>query len=156
MSQRRFTINVDDAAYQAALSRMQAEGKTLEQVVAELITTYAQTASSEQITTYTVQRGDTLAKIARQLYDDPYKYPMIQQANGLSAGNIWVGQVLIIPPLEGVTPVPPTPTPQPTPEPTPPTPTPTPAPTPEPIPEPTPPAPTPVPTPTPPPPSAYA
>jgi LysM repeat protein len=58
--------------------------------------------------TYTVKSGDTLTKIARTVYGDPYKYPLIQQANSIdSAGHIWVGQVLSIPALsEGDTPLP--------------------------------------------------
>lgn len=147
MSRRNFSINLDDATYQAALQRMQREGKTLEQVVAELIGTYAQGGSSSQPKTYTVQRGDSLARIAKQVYGDPYKYPLIQQANNITdPSRIWVGQVLIIPALAGVPA--PTPTPTPTPVPTPP-----PAPTPTPPPPPTPPAP-PAPTPTPPTPPA--
>ena len=110
MSQRNFAINLDDALYQAALGRMQQEGKTLEQVVAELLTTYAQ-ADAEQLTTYTVQSGDSLAKIAQKLYSDPYKYPEIQRANNLSdPGKIWVGQVLIIPTISGAVPSTPSPT----------------------------------------------
>ena len=137
MSRRNFSINLDDAIYQAALQRMQRDGKTLEQVVAELIGDYAQGESGGQPTTYIVQRGDSLARIAKQVYGDPYKYPIIQQANNITdPSRIWVGQVLVIPSLEGAPP-PPTPTPTPVPTP-PPTPTPTPAPTPTPTPAPSP------------------
>lgn len=112
MSLRSFSISIDDATYRAALERMQREGKTVEQVVAELISAYARGPAGGQVTTYTVQRGDSLAKIARQVYGDPYKYPLIQQANNLSdPGQIWVGQVLIIPPVAEGTPPPVPPSP---------------------------------------------
>ena len=128
MSQRNFTLNLDDALYRAALERMQREGKTLEQVAAELLFAYAK--GGQQITTYTVQRGDSLARIARDVYGDPYKYPLIQSANNISdPSRIWVGQVLIIPMSQETTPAPPPPTPEPPPSPAPP-----PAPEPEPVP----------------------
>lgn len=161
MTVRNFSFNLDDATYQAVLGRAQREGKTLEQVLADLIATYAQGGSGGQPTSYTVQRGDTLGKIARAMYGDPYKYPLIQQANNLSdPGHIWVGQVLIIPPLAAPTPAPtppsapapaPAPAPTPSPAPAPVAPPPPPAPvTPPPAPAPTtPPAPTPPPTPAP-------
>ncbi|MBN1993077.1 MAG: LysM peptidoglycan-binding domain-containing protein [Anaerolineae bacterium] len=135
MPARNFAVDLDDAIYQAALRRAQNEGKPLEQILANLIVAYARSGAAGGFLTYTVQRGDTLAKIARQFYDDAHKYPLIQQANRLvSPGMIWVGQVLLIPAIAGVTP--------------PASPTPTPAPSP--IPAPTPPPPTPIPTPQPP------
>lgn len=143
MTLRNFNLNLDDATYQAVLARAQREGKTLEQLVAELIATYAQGGSSGPITTYTVQRGDTLSRIARTVYGDAYQYPLIQKANNLSdPGQIWVGQVLVIPPRAAPAPTPaPTPTP-----PTPPAPpSPAPAPAPAPVSPPPPPPPAPVP-----------
>ncbi|MEM7032647.1 MAG: LysM peptidoglycan-binding domain-containing protein [Chloroflexota bacterium] len=143
-----FTLNLDDNTYQAALSRAQQEGLSLEQILAQYLDTYAADAppiavvqpavpqpSPASPQTYTVQGGDTLTKIARAVYGDAAKYPLIQQANNIdNAGRIWVGQVLVIPSLSGVTPAP---IPQP---PTPPAP--------QPVPQPvTPPAPQPQPTP---------
>lgn len=147
MAVRNFSLNLDDSTYQAVLRRAQREGKTAEQVIAELIADYAKgSVPSSGPTTYTVQRGDTLSKIARTVYGDPYQYPLIQQANNLAnPGQIWVGQVLIIPALAAPspTPTPSTPaTPAPTPAPVPSPPAPAPAPTP--TPSPTTPAPTPV------------
>lgn len=139
MTQRNFNLNLDDATYQAVVSRVQQEGKTLEQLLTELITTYARGGAPSQMTSYTVQSGDTLGKIARTIYGDATKYPLIQQANNLSTPNIWVGQVLVIPALTA---------PVTTPAPTPPAPAPAPTPPPAPVPAPAPPAPTP---PTPPP-----
>jgi nucleoid-associated protein YgaU len=120
MALRSLSLNLDDALYQAVLGRAQREGKTLEQVLAEFITSYAATAPKvaepplpattpppptgaqpplgTAPVTYTVQPGDTLSKIARQMYNDPAKYPLIQKANNLvNPSQIRVGQVLVIP-----------------------------------------------------------
>jgi LysM repeat protein len=165
MTLRNLSLNLDDAIYQAVLGRAQREGKTVEQVLADLVTTYAQGGSGGQLTSYTVQRGDTLGKIARSFYGDATQYPLIQRANNLSdPGHIWIGQVLVIPPLATPTPAPvpaPAPVPVPAPAPVPPPPTPpAPAPSPPSVPIPAPPtpapAPAPMPAPTPPQPPAPA
>lgn len=52
---------------------------------------------------YTVKRGDTLSKIAKEYYGDPMKYPTIFEANKpmLDDPNlIYPGQVLRIPRLQ--------------------------------------------------------
>jgi LysM repeat protein len=50
--------------------------------------------------TYTIGRGDTLAKIATKLYRDPKKWTAIAQANpGLNPARVKVGQVLKLPDL---------------------------------------------------------
>jgi|GEM_PF-337964 len=114
MVQQNFAVNLDDAVYQAAQGRAQAEGKSLEQALLELLGVYAQDAPA--VTSYTVQRGDTLSKIARTVYGDAYQYPLIQKANNLGdPGNIWVGQVLVIPAIAGTAPPPPSSPPPPTP-----------------------------------------
>jgi len=101
MPLRNFNVHVDDVAYQDALRRARSEGKTLENILTEFVRNYAGLEGS-QTTTYTVQSGDTLTKIARKFYGDPHKYPLIQAANNLNAsGTIWVGQVLVIPPVAG-------------------------------------------------------
>ncbi len=159
---QNFTIDLDDKIYQVALERAQNEGKTVEQVLVDLLTAYGESGTG--LTTYTVQRGDSLSKIARRVYGDPHKYTLIKNANNIpDPGRIWVGQVLVIPSLAGAepaTPTPPEPEPAPTPQPTPPPappsppepePSPTPQPTPPPAP-PSPPAPPPSPVPEPPPP----
>lgn len=123
MARRNFAIDIDEATYQAVVAKAQQAGKTVAQVLVELITAYAQGKAPGGFTTYTVQRGDTLSRIAQNLYGDPRQYPLIQKANNLPDGRIWVGQVLIIPALEGVTPAPPqpeSPAPVPAPEPPPP------------------------------------
>jgi LysM repeat protein len=136
MAWHRFRVNLDDAIYQAALQRAQQEGRTLEQVLTEFLATYTEGMISEPPaeeapisgapTTYTVQSGDTLSKIARTVYGDARKYPLIQQANNLpDPSRIWVGQVLTIPFLAGegappAAPPQPPPTPPSTPVPTPP------------------------------------
>ena len=121
-----FSFDLDSSIYQAAMARAQGEGKTLEQALMALLTEYA--SGQQQPTTYIVKRGDSLSRIARQIYGDARKYPLIQQANNLSdPGRIWVGQVLVIPPLVGIEPgqpdepptFPPSPQPEPKPEPKP-------------------------------------
>lgn len=98
-----FSINLDEDLYQAALNQAQSEGKTLDQALADLLTAYAQKAG-EQTQTYTVQRGDTLSKLAQNFYGDAHRYQLIQKANNIAEANrIWVGQVLVIPPLSEVT-----------------------------------------------------
>lgn len=125
MAIQDFSFDIDDAIYRAALQRAQSEGKTLEQAIVGLLGEYA--SGQREPTTYVVQSGDSLARIARQLYGDPQKYPLIQQANNLrDPGRIWVGQVLVIPPLTQTkpsqptqpTPPPPAPVVQPPPQPT--------------------------------------
>ena len=52
---------------------------------------------------YTVQKGDSLSKIAKAYYGDPMKYPVIFEANKpmLRDPNlIYPGQMLRIPPLD--------------------------------------------------------
>jgi LysM repeat protein len=117
MAFRTVQIDIDDAIFQAALNRATAESKAIGQVMAGFLTQYAQGATAGAPTTYTVQSGDTLGKIAQRVYGDARKYPLIQQANNLrDPSQIWVGQVLVIPPVGPAsspvtTPTPPTPTP---------------------------------------------
>ena len=125
---RNVQVEIEDAMFQAALNRATAEGKSIAQVLGDLLRQYAQGAAAGAPTSYTVQRGDTLSKIAQRVYGDGRKYPLIQQANNLSdPGRIWIGQVLVIPPLaDGVVSTPPVSTPSPRPSmPTPPPPLPT-------------------------------
>lgn len=46
---------------------------------------------------YTVQKGDSLWKLAKQFYGMGSKYPIIKEANGLTKDTIYVGQQLKIP-----------------------------------------------------------
>jgi len=51
--------------------------------------------------TYTVEKGDTLSKIAKEMYGDASKYPVIFEANKpmlKDPDKIYPGQVLRIPP----------------------------------------------------------
>lgn len=135
MPPKNFEVELNDSLYQTALKRAQAEGKPLEQILAGLLSAYAGSALAAA-TTYTVQRGDTLSKIARQLYGDSRHYPVIQKANKIDdPSKIFVGQVLIIPAIAGTSPAAPTPTPAPSPAPVP-APQPSPAPAPAPAPPP--------------------
>jgi nucleoid-associated protein YgaU len=57
--------------------------------------------SGPQSRMYTVKRGDTLSKIAKEMYGDAMKYPVIFEANTPMLENpdrIYPGQVLRIPP----------------------------------------------------------
>lgn len=57
--------------------------------------------SSNAIRTYTVARGDTLSKIARQVYGEARLWPLIHQANAdriRDPDRIQPGWVLTIPP----------------------------------------------------------
>lgn len=49
--------------------------------------------------TYEVKKGDTLYQISRKFYNDPQKYKLIMEANGIEDPNkIMAGQILVIPP----------------------------------------------------------
>ena len=109
MALTNFEVELDDAIFEAALKRAQDDGQPLEQIVGKLLADYA--AGKVGMTTYTVKRGDTLSGIARELYGDARKYPVIQNANQIEdPSRIWVGQVLVIPSIGGSSPTTPTPT----------------------------------------------
>lgn len=124
MAPKNVALDIDDAVYQTALQRAQSEGKSIEEILAGLVLGYTRSGSTGGYLIYTVQRGDTLAGIARRVYNDPHQYPYLQKINQLdSAGQIWVGQNLVIPVMAGVTPIaagtapaPATPAPAPVPE----------------------------------------
>ncbi|MBI1877204.1 MAG: N-acetylmuramoyl-L-alanine amidase [Chloroflexi bacterium] len=125
MPLRNVQVDVDDAIFQAALNRATRENKVIGQVIGAYLAQYAQGAAAGAPTAYTVQSGDTLGRIAQKFYGDARRYPLIQQANNLAnASSIWVGQVLVIPPLNtgaaatasaSSSPTPPSPTPPPRP-----------------------------------------
>ncbi len=95
---RNIQVDLDNAIFQAALNRASVEGKAIGQIVADFLQQYAQGAAAGAPTSYTVQRGDTLGRIAQKVYGDARRYPLIQQANNLKdPSQIWVGQVLVIP-----------------------------------------------------------
>ncbi len=124
MATHNVQVNIDDPIFQTAAGRATGEGKTLGQVVAEFIMQYADGASAGTLTTYTVQRGDTLGRIAARFYRNARQYPIIQRANNISNPNrIWIGQVLVIPPAgdssTGTNPSAPAPTAPPRPAPVP-------------------------------------
>ena len=98
MTAHNLSFELADTIYQAAVERARQEGRTLTAVLEDLIDQYAQGAHSHTMATYVVQPGDSLARIARKVYGDPHKYPQFQKANNLAdPGQIWVGQVLIVP-----------------------------------------------------------
>ena len=57
-------------------------------------------AESTSEKTYTVEKGDTLGKIAKKLLGASNKYPEIMKANNLKSATIHPGDVLIIPNLD--------------------------------------------------------
>lgn len=112
MATHTVQLTIDDLTLHIATHRASLEGKTLDQVIAEFLLQYADGASAGAPTTYTVQRGDTLGRIAAKVYGDATKYPLIQRANNISnPSRIWIGQVLVVPPLGKATPSPVTSTP---------------------------------------------
>lgn len=50
---------------------------------------------------YVVKSGDSLWRIAEQLLGDPWRYPEIMRANGMTSDKIHVGDVLVIPGATG-------------------------------------------------------
>ena len=130
MAIRNVSLDIDEAVYQQALTRAGTEGQTLSQVLTTLLTQWAGPLPSSPppaavptpvpsplpaapaptpsplpaARTYTVQAGDTLGAIARTMYGNAAKYPLIADANHITdPRRIWVGQVLTIPPLPAVT-----------------------------------------------------
>ena len=92
MGTQTVQLNLDDAIYQAALNRASAEGKSLGQVLAEFLLQYADGAKAGAPTPYTVQRGDTLYKIARRsgvtVNDLLAVNPQIYNASLIYAGQV--------------------------------------------------------------------
>lgn len=105
MATHTVQLTIDEAVFQAAVGRATGEGKNIGQILVEFVSQYAAGATAGAPTTYTLQRGDTLGRVAARFYGDASKYPVIQRANNIAnPSRIWVGQVLIIPPVAGVTP----------------------------------------------------
>ena len=62
------------------------------------------TQQADESQFYTIQRGDTLSKIAKQFYGNANKYMYIVEENtGViqDPDKIYAGQVIRIPPLKG-------------------------------------------------------
>jgi N-acetylmuramoyl-L-alanine amidase len=148
MAIRNVSLDIDDRVYQQALAKAAAEGRTLSQALARLLSewvgpvpepaptpfippappvpsvpTAAPTGPAPGVRTYVIKAGDTLGAIAREMYGSAAKYTIIAEANNVTdPRRIWVGQVLTIPPLPGegaaVTPVAPSPVPVVSPPPT--------------------------------------
>jgi LysM repeat protein len=114
MATQSVQFELDNQVYQTAVGRATNEGKEIGQIVADFLVQYADGASAGSPTTYTIQRGDTLGRIAAKFYGNARKYPLIQRANNISnPSRIWVGQVIVIPPIANATPVPTVPAPAP-------------------------------------------
>ena len=118
MTYRTIGLEIDDVIYQRAVSKAVTQGETINQVLVRLLKTYAGKAASASPASpsaapavapsttvssmYTVKSGDTLGAIAKKMYGSAHKYFLIQKANNITDPRlIWVGQKLVIPPLEG-------------------------------------------------------
>jgi hypothetical protein len=75
-----------------------------QELSAEQLPSAADLAAAEfSSRTYTVEKGDTLSKIAKEMYGNAGKYPVIFEANQpmlKHPDKIYPGQVLRIPPLD--------------------------------------------------------
>lgn len=120
MSNVTVSIAMDEDLYERAKVRAQGQGRTVESILAKLLTDWVgpppiappvpPPEPEPAYQTYVVKAGDTLSKIAKEFYGDPTKYPIIAAYNGLAdPGLIVIGQVLRIPPLTPPTPEPPPP-----------------------------------------------
>ncbi len=116
MSFKTLGFEINDVIYQKAIQKANGERKTLNGVISELVTDYAQSFPAPVVVptptaqrTYIVQSGDTLASIALQIYGKVSLYHRILEANNISdPRQLWIGQSLIIPTGNGATPVQPT------------------------------------------------
>jgi phage tail protein X len=127
MTVRRIVVDIDETVYHQALVKASAQGRTLSQVMATLLTDWTgpipepapapgvePDVPAPAARTYQVKAGDTLGAIARQFYGSAARYTQIAEANHVTDPRlIWVGQMLTIPPLpsdtEVTTPAPPQP-----------------------------------------------
>ncbi len=124
MSTVPVVVNVEQSVLDKARARAQQEGKTLDRVVAQMLSDWTKSWSALPKTPfpakgqqYVVRRGDTLAQIAVRFYGDAKRYVDIAQANNVTnPALIRVGQTLRIPDLSTLS-TPPPPKPQPTPAP---------------------------------------
>lgn len=97
----KITGNVPDLATKEKLMLAAGNVKGVREVQEELAAEAAAEAASRF---YTVQAGDNLSKIAKEMYGDANKYPKIVEANQpmiVDADKIYPGQVLRIPALPG-------------------------------------------------------
>lgn len=126
MTYRTIGLEIEDDIYQAAVSRAVTQGKTINQILVDLLETYAgkiTVSPTPTVTlpipkpisvapvskptapiqsTYVVQSGDTLGAIAKKMYGSATKYFTIQKANNITdPRRIWVGQTLVIPAPDG-------------------------------------------------------
>ena len=92
---------VDDRMTVAASAATASSGADFSNVSGGSSTTVGAASSGEWTSrTYTVQKGDTLSKIAKEMYGDANKYPAIFEANKpmlKDPDKIYPGQVLRIP-----------------------------------------------------------
>jgi LysM repeat protein len=122
MSDVTISIRVDDDLYERAKVRAQGQGHTVESILTKLLTDWVgplpiqpplpppEPVPEPAYRIYIVKAGDTLSKIAKEVYGDATKYPVIAEYNSLEdPSHIFISQVLRIPPLTPPTPEPPAP-----------------------------------------------
>ncbi len=84
MTGQNTQIAISEATYRTALNLAQAEDKLLGQVIEPFLDRAINNSTPNAYFVYTVQRGDSLGRIARNFYGDAYKYPLLQQANNIN------------------------------------------------------------------------
>lgn len=95
LARNNVIVSQNDAATQAA-DQSQAETQAQAEAQSQVVQNTTSTAQS----TYTVERGDNLCKIAKKVYGDPNAWKIIYDANSniIKSGYIlFKGQVLVIP-----------------------------------------------------------
>jgi len=91
---------ISQVAFQAALNLARTEGKRLGQVIEPFLAYASAKITPDSYIIHMVEPGDSLGSVARKFYGDARHYRLIQQANNIPGpGHIWVGLVLVVPPL---------------------------------------------------------
>jgi LysM repeat protein len=114
----KHSIEIDEQLYLRAAAKAAKEGTDLVRMVEDNLRTWVgpepappvitpppTTTAPTEVKIYVIRPGDTLARIARDVYGDPKKYDLIAEYNGITnPAMIRVGQQLRIPLFEAVPP----------------------------------------------------
>jgi len=94
-------FGIDGEIYDRSEIEAERQGRTVTEVVEEQLRSWLATAGGNGERTYVVQSGDTLVRIAIDLYGDPWKYELIVAYNGITDPDMFYeGLVLRIPALD--------------------------------------------------------
>jgi murein DD-endopeptidase MepM/ murein hydrolase activator NlpD len=99
-------FGINGEIYDRSEAKAEQEGRTVTDVVEEQLRSWLAPGASSRNTrsapqTYVVQPGDTLARIALELYGDPFKYTLLAEHNGISDPDMFYeGLILRIPEIE--------------------------------------------------------